>query len=74
MENNKEHEPEHEHEPEMVFFYDMNELKELVTKHKIGSILEYNTQNQMGTVIYKIVKKSGKKTAVIIRDYDGLYN
>ena len=68
MENNK------EPEPEMVFFYDMDELKELVTKHKIGSILEYNTQNQMGTVIYKIVKKSGKKTAVIIRDYDGLYN
>lgn len=61
-------------EPEMVFFYDMNELKDLISKHKIGSILEYNTENQMGTVIYKIVKKSGKKTAEIIGDYDGLYN
>ena len=61
-------------EPEMVFFYDMNELKELVTKHKIGSILEYNTENQLGTLIYKIVKKSGKKTAEIIGDYNGLYN
>jgi hypothetical protein len=70
MENNK----EPESEPEMIFFYDMDELKELVTKHKIGSILEYNTENQMGTLIYKIVKKSGKKTAEIIGDYDGLYN
>ena len=61
-------------EPEMVFFYDMNELKDLISKHKIGSILEYNTENQLGTLIYKIVKKSGKKTAEIIGDYDGLYN
>ena len=61
-------------EPEMIFFYDMDELKELVTKHKIGWIVEYNTENQMGTLIYKIVKKSGKKTAEIIGDYDGLYN
>lgn len=61
-------------EPEMVFFYDMNELKDLISKHKVGTILEYNTENQMGTFIYKIVKKSGKKTAEIIGDYYGLYN
>lgn len=61
-------------EPEMVFFYDMNELKDLISKHKVGTLLEYNTENQMGTEIYKIVKKSGKKTAEIIGDYDGLYN
>jgi hypothetical protein len=61
-------------EPEMVFFYDMNELKDLISKHKVGTLLEYNTENQMGTFIYKIVKKSGKKTAEIIGDYYGLYN
>ena len=61
-------------EPEMVFFYDMNELKDLISKHKVGTLLEYNTENQMGTEIYKIVKKSGKKTAEIIGDYYGLYN
>ena len=61
-------------EPEMVFFYDMNELKDLISKHKMGTLLEYNTENQMGTEIYKIVKKSGKKTAEIIGDYYGLYN
>ena len=70
MENNK----EPESEPEMIFFYDMDELKDLISKHKIGSILEYNTENQLGTLIYKIVKKSGKKTAEIIGDYNGLYN
>ena len=61
-------------EPEMVFFYDMNELKDLISTHKVGTLLEYNTENQMGTEIYKIVKKSGKKTAEIIGDYYGLYN
>ena len=61
-------------EPEMIFFYDMNELKDLISKHKVGTILEYNTENQMGTFIYKIIKKSGKKTAEIIGDYYGLYN
>lgn len=61
-------------EPEMVFFYDMNELKDLTSKHNVGTLLEYNTENQMGTFIYKIVKKSGKKTAEIIGDYYGLYN
>ena len=70
MENNK----EPESEPEMIFFYDMDELKDLISKHKIGSILEYNTENQLGTLIYKIVMKSGKKTAEIIGDYNGLYN
>lgn len=61
-------------ESEMIFFYDMDELKKLVAKHKVGSILEYNTENQMGTLIYKIIKKSGKKDVEIIGDYYGLYN